>query len=1287
MKTLKKHLNFLISVVLVLNFLPLSSLAETIKSDFFSSTTEAQIQEIAGEYTANDTIWLNCALPDGYKNAQLSVGEKVVKRFYGVIENAGSYSTKIDLSELSVAGDNIPVALKVTASDGTVCEKKSYINIKNTAGDGSVYSPFITDTTVEQITTGNKKSIVVKLTLSEPLDEATVNENSVFLYINGKKVSPTVLTESNGKIIKLSLNEQIYYPNAKVVIDTTVREKTYGQNIDKQLVSTFNIDIPQNTRSQEEKLSSIVIEAEDMIYGWNMLVADDTQASGGKALKQKSDGLKEENNYDYMTEFNIQIASKYNVWMRVKSSSGSNLCYKTGKTNDYGKAQAINSSTTYVWKEIATGLVFNKGLNSLFFKHDSYGGASIDKIIITSDNDFTPTEIDSLPGSNVIRSFDISNVTAYPQKGVHPRLYVTADDIPKIKERCKSPLFSVAYENIKSNASKEIDCLFKPGHTEYQENSVYLDIIQAKAFMFLIGEHNEAQAKELIKDTLNLMETMTYETGQSGSSTRFQEFVIGVAACVYDWCYTELTAADKKHFINLFYSIAESTSMRFPPVGRSGNFIYGYGTENSTYRDFLAAGIAIYDEDEEWYNAAASVLFDNLIPPKVFFTSSGNDATSSAYGVRNENNMYAEQMIKKLGYDSNLFGDKYANIFYKQLYNKLPNGYWMKDGDDTTWAGATATERRCPHYDMLMRYSGSEYKNPYTMREGMINLALTPERATMFDILFVDETSQTADVTALPLTNYTTYPLTSMTARTSWQNGIASPTAMVTMNMRDITIGDHQHADVGSFQFYYKGMLALDSGIYDDWGGDHQKNYSTRSVAHNVIVLEDPDKTDYETYISDGGQKNHHIDGGILSKFTLEEVTTSEIPKTAKEKAHYIGPNKTTPEFSYVSSDISYAYNSELVSEGNYERSMVFLNLFDETYPAALIVYDNLKTNDSNQTKKWLIHSEEEPQHEETTNKTVLTRTDSGYNGKLVNNTLLPKNAQYEKVGGAGKEFWAGGQNWQPSASLNINSKKSDSGNWRMEISPSVKAAEDLFLNVMYVTDADGNAQDIPVQLVEEDLYVGASFMDRLVTFSKSNNNISTAFDLSVENDTEDVSCLITDVAEGVWVVSGENGNTVRVRSKENENCLYFNVAPGKYKVTPAANGVEADIINYPVLLEEDFGDFVIMKDRNLMYLPKPTKLVGSTAYIAVDGILTQLGAEITSADENKVSINFKNKKIEITANSEDYTVDNTPKKFENVPILYKGSIYVNPIELQDVFGWKSVSYNDLGKVLILKTS
>ena len=161
---------------------------------------------------------------------------------------------------------------------------------------------------------------------------------------------------------------------------------------------------------------------------------------------------------------------------------------------------------------------------------------------------------------------------------------------------------------------------------------------------------------------------------------------------------------------------------------------------------------------------------------------------------------------------------------------------WFKEGDDYAW-DRYKPDTRSTLYGELFRFAGSRFNDPYILRQGLLDLSLNDSFYSVFDILSTDLNVGMAETTDLPMTHFTNYPMSSMTARTSWQNGLDAPTAMAYVNMREVTVGDHQHRDIGSFQLYYKGMLALDSGLYEY--GDHYYNYQIRSVAHNVMLVED----------------------------------------------------------------------------------------------------------------------------------------------------------------------------------------------------------------------------------------------------------------------------------------------------------------------------------------------------------------------------------------------------------------------------------------------------------------
>ena len=74
----------------------------------------------------------------------------------------------------------------------------------------------------------------------------------------------------------------------------------------------------------------------------------------------------------------------------------------------------------------------------------------------------------------------------------------------------------------------------------------------------------------------------------------------------------------------------------------------------------------------------------------------------------------------------------------------------------------------------------------------------------------------------------------------------------------------------------------------------------------------------------------------------------------------------------------------------------------------------------------------------------TVIRNDNGYNGKLVNKTLLPAEHSITAVGGEGKESFVNGVNYPNADRPNTDSEQ---GSWRVEVSPSGRKTRDLFLN------------------------------------------------------------------------------------------------------------------------------------------------------------------------------------------------------------------------------------------------
>lgn len=82
-----------------------------------------------------------------------------------------------------------------------------------------------------------------------------------------------------------------------------------------------------------------------------------------------------------------------------------------------------------------------------------------------------------------------------------------------------------------------------------------------------------------------------------------------------------------------------------------------------------------------------------------------------------------------------------------------------------------------------------------------------------------------------------------MIARTGWEFGPESRTAVVEMKAAPYNRHDHQHMDAGAFQIFYRAPLAVDIGVYGHWGQHYDFTFAKRTIPHNALLVYDPDES------------------------------------------------------------------------------------------------------------------------------------------------------------------------------------------------------------------------------------------------------------------------------------------------------------------------------------------------------------------------------------------------------------------------------------------------------------
>lgn len=719
--------------------------------------------------------------------------------------------------------------------------------------------------------------------------------------------------------------------------------------------------------------------------------------------------------------------------------------------------------------------------------------------------------------------------------GEHPRVFFRKTDIPAIKAKMNHLLMAGCKEKIDQNASYTSDGKLAQG-VKHNVDMRIISAIEAKAFLYALS-NDKAMGNDAVDCIFNLNNSLIIDPAKADVCRDIGRIILATAL-VYDWCYDLIGESEKKSLIAIMESLATRMEIKWPYLEQ--NSVTGHGVEAQVARDMLACGIAIYNEKPEIYNRAAGRIFAEIIPAQNFGYRAGHHHQGSAYGPsRYQWEVYTTLLFDRMGYPQ-VTSELQGKIPYYWMYTRRPDGQLLRDGDDFT-------EQYTPSGKYwtipTLAYVASYYRDPLLMTESMKQKAIGQN--PLFDLLLVDPDLMPGHVSTLPLTRYFPSPFGGMVARTGWDEGLDANTVVAEMKIAELNFANHQHLDAGSFQVYYKGPLAVQSGIYQGaeggYGCGHFTNYYQRTIAHNCMLVYDPAEkfTWHRRDVNnDGGQR---FPAGAAEAANLDAVLHGEY-RTGEVLAHGFGPDSMKPEYSYLKGDITQAYTGKV---RNYQRAFVFLNLNNSQVPAALVVYDYLVSSDKNLKKTWLLHCVQEPVLNG--NTCQLVRNEKGYNGKLVNTTLmpLPGNLVMEKTGGQGNEFSVNGINYPQRMVAENNS--SDGAAWRVEVSPKNPSETDHFLNVMQVMN--GSGKPVAVGKIETDRLVGVKIADRIVLFSKNGEVENRSIHLEITGKGMH-KLLITDLEKGLWEIScpGNPSNTVGTVSNDN-NLIYFQALPGNYLI------------------------------------------------------------------------------------------------------------------------------------------
>jgi hypothetical protein len=318
-------------------------------------------------------------------------------------------------------------------------------------------------------------------------------------------------------------------------------------------------------------------------------------------------------------------------------------------------------------------------------------------------------------------------------------------------------------------------------------------------------------------------------------------------------------------------------------------------------------------------------------------------------------------------------------------------------------------------------------------------------------------------------------------------------------------LAKHDHLDQNHFVIYHKGYLATESGAdYTDTESPHYLNYYRRTIAHNsMLVYKTGEKFFWAENLwqaaNDGGQR---MDSSRYWN-TVRSREDFERTRDLWDTGHMEVTDYSPGVYNYARGNATRAYHPSKMEHFTREVTYTPEN-------NVMIVFDRVRASDPNYKKVWLLHGVGKPifgisqkgrdvGHGGTAYSDAATFSYQDGRGRLRVHSLLPREREVVARGGSGSEFWTpgdefggawgSGKNWplDPPAGgplptdpylrkmwktfwgedfeklLPSNTRAVVPAAWRVEVSPSKPAKEDLFLHVLEI----GEKNDLKSPRVE----------------------------------------------------------------------------------------------------------------------------------------------------------------------------------------------------------------------------
>nr|WP_295923099.1 hypothetical protein [uncultured Dyadobacter sp.] len=708
----------------------------------------------------------------------------------------------------------------------------------------------------------------------------------------------------------------------------------------------------------------------------------------------------------------------------------------------------------------------------------------------------------------------------------HPRLWMNRQSMEMVKERLTRGENRTVWDQVQQLAKVPFQFEYDPQEEQFHHAALE-KAAETKAFHHLMTGDMQT-GREAVELMVHYLSVLEFGNVKHGDITREVGRAIYAAAIVYDWCYPLLSAGEREQLYKHMMRLAAEMEIGWPPFDDS--IINGHGNEAQICRDLLAMGIALYDQDPEPYRYTSYTVLEQLVPMRKFEYQSPRHNQGVDYGAYRFNwEMHAAWFYYRMT-GTPVFDDNIKDLGKYWLNLRLPDGEMLRDGD------VFNVERSGkPYYwkhpqTMLLHYA---YAGDPVMKAEFRRQGGLPDNPVLFLLVNDPELQPEPRLDGLPQTIDFGPVLGSMIARTGWDMSPQSNDVVAEIKGGGYHFGNHQHADAGALQIYYRGRQVGDLGLYLSYGTDYDFNFNKRSISHSMMLAVDPEeKLLFRTKVNDGGSR-------FSQRFpkTPQEVTSDTWFHYGTVMSGSFGPSTQQPAFSYFKADLTAAYSAKM---SRYTRGFCFLNLGRKDVPAAVILTDDMTTADPSFKKYWQINALNLPV--QTDSGVVLSNEKNGSVGKTHVQMLVPSPSERTMQIMSGPEANSTfGHNWK------VNSKQREATGHRIMVSPGTARKQDRFLTVFQMVD--GDTKPLPIDFKESGSHYVIRIADRVVVMASGADDIQEAFEIHIPGD-GNYLVTVTGIKSGKWKIEGPSVK-METDVNEQENTIFFNAKAGAYRIVP----------------------------------------------------------------------------------------------------------------------------------------